>query len=470
MRHEKIPKMEKKSMENNKENKKYLTVPKKLAYGCGDFAGNFFYMFVSSFVMIYLTNALGLNAGIVGTLMLVSKFLDGVTDVFFGRMIDKTKSKMGKARPWVFYSAFPLAICLICIFAVPTSMGATAQYVWFFVFYTLANAGFYTSLNIAYTTLLALITPNNVERVSLGSYRYVFAVVSSTAVSGASMLLVGKFGGDAQAWRTVAILYAVILIVFNSICALVSKEVDIEDEKETVKENKEAAPKETFGKLLKMVLSNKYYLLMIVVYLCFYAAQNLGTSVGVYYCQYILGNAALMGVIGLSSFVMIIGLAANPALVKKYGMYKVNLVSLIANCIVSVGVMIFSFAGSLVGVMVFTCLKSLTMGPLMGSLNVLVANIAHNNYLKNHVHAEGMMFSCSSIGIKLGGGLGTAMVGWLLAAAGYVGTAQEQTAGALNMIKFCYGALPLILSVIITIAISRMKVEEENKKLENARV
>lgn len=79
------------------------------------------------------------------------------------------------------------------------------------------------------------------------------------------------------------------------------------------------------------------------------------------------------------------------------------------------------------------------------------------------------MFSCSSIGIKLGSGLGTAMVGWLLSAAGYVGTAQTQTAGALTMIKFCYGGLPLILSVILTIAIAGMKVEEENKKLEAAR-
>lgn len=463
----KTKKWREKSMENGKEMKKYLTVPKKLAYGCGDFGANFFYMFVSSFVMIYLTNTIGLDAGIIGTLMLISKLLDGVTDVFFGRMIDKTKSKMGKARPWLFYSAFPLAICLICIFAVPTGMGTTAQYAWFFVFYTLSNAGFYTAMNISYTTLLALVTPNNVERVSLGSYRYVFAVVSSTVVSGASSILVAVLGGDAAAWRTVAIIYAVVLLVFNSIAALVSREVEIEEEKPEEKQTEKS--KETFGQLLKMVLTNKYYLLMIVVYICFYAAQNLGTSVGVFYCQYILGNAALMGVIGLSSFVMIIGLAANPSLVKKYGMYKVNLISFIANCVCSVGVLIFSFSGSLPGIMVFMCLKSLTMGPLMGSLSALVANIAHNNYLKNHVHTEGMMFSCSSIGIKLGSGLGTAMVGWLLSAAGYVGTAQTQTASALTMIKFCYGGLPLILSVILTIAIAGMKVEEENKKLEAAR-
>ena len=69
----------------------------------------FLYMLVSSFMMLYLTDSVGLNAGVVGTLMMVSKLLDGVTDVFFGSLIDKTHSKMGKARPWMFFSAIPLA-------------------------------------------------------------------------------------------------------------------------------------------------------------------------------------------------------------------------------------------------------------------------------------------------------------------------------------------------------------------------
>ncbi len=451
---------------DKKENQKYLSVPKKMAYGAGDFGGNFFYMFVSSFVLLYMTNAMGLNSGIVGTLMLVSKLLDGVSDVIFGNLIDKTHSKMGKARPWMFYSAFPLAICMIALFAIPTSMGSTAQYAWFFVFYTLCNAGFYTSMSIAYTTLIALITPNHVERVSLGSYRYVFAVVSSTAVSGATSIIVAAFGGDAAAWRTVSIIYAVIMIVFNSIAALANKEVVTEEETAKAAAAPVQEEKKSFWELLKIVITNKYYLLMIVIYLCFYAAQNLGTSVGVYYCQYILGNASLMGVVGVSAFVMIIGLAANPKLVKKYGMYKVNLVSYILNCVCSVGVLIFAYMGNLIGLVVFMCLKNLTMGPLMGSLSALVANVAHNAYLKHHVHAEGMMFSCSSVGIKLGGGLGTAIAGWLLAFGGFVGTAEVQTAGALNMIKFCYGGLPLILAVITVIALSGMKVDQDNEKLE----
>ena len=79
------------------EQKKYLKWYNKIGYGSGDIAGNVVYAFLTSFVMIYLTDTVGLNSGVIGTLIMVSKLLDGVSDVFFGSMIDKTKSKMGSA-------------------------------------------------------------------------------------------------------------------------------------------------------------------------------------------------------------------------------------------------------------------------------------------------------------------------------------------------------------------------------------
>lgn len=90
--------------------KRYLKWYNKVGYGSGDIAGNVVYAFLSSFVMIYLTNTVGLNPGIVGTLIAVSKLLDGVTDIFFGSLIDKTHSKMGKARPWMLYGTLAVPL------------------------------------------------------------------------------------------------------------------------------------------------------------------------------------------------------------------------------------------------------------------------------------------------------------------------------------------------------------------------
>lgn len=113
-----------------------------MGYGSGDLAGNVVYAFLSSFVMLYLTNTVGLNPGIIGTLIMVSKLFDGISDMFFGTMIDKTKSKLGKARPWMLYAYIGCAVTLVANFAIPDSLGTTAQYAWFFVAYTLLNAVF----------------------------------------------------------------------------------------------------------------------------------------------------------------------------------------------------------------------------------------------------------------------------------------------------------------------------------------
>ena len=117
------------------EQKRYLKWYNIVGYGSGDIAGNVVYALLTSFVMIYLTNTVGLNAGIVGTLIAISKLFDGITDVFFGTMIDKTKSRMGKARPWMFWAFFGCAVTLASVFAIPTNLGRAAQYIWFFIAY-----------------------------------------------------------------------------------------------------------------------------------------------------------------------------------------------------------------------------------------------------------------------------------------------------------------------------------------------
>ena len=93
------------------EEKKYLKWYNKIGYGSGDIAGNVVYAFLTSFVMVYLTDTIGLASGIVGTLIAVSKLFDGFTDIFFGSMIDKTHSKMGKARPWMLYGYIGSLFC-----------------------------------------------------------------------------------------------------------------------------------------------------------------------------------------------------------------------------------------------------------------------------------------------------------------------------------------------------------------------
>lgn len=203
----------------------YLKWYNKIGYGSGDIAGNVVYAFLSSFVMIYLTDTVGLKAGIIGTLMMVSKLFDGFTDIFFGSMIDKTHSKLGKARPWMLWAYIGCAFLIAAIFSIPADLGTTAQYAWFFVAYTGLNAVFYTANNIAYSALTALITRNGSERVQLGSIRFMFAFGTSMLIQAITVDAVQMFGGGAAGWRTVAIIYAVIGLIINTISTLSVKEL-----------------------------------------------------------------------------------------------------------------------------------------------------------------------------------------------------------------------------------------------------
>ena len=218
-----------KNEQHKHEEKTYLTWVNKIGYGSGDIAGNVVYALLSAFVMIFLTDTVGMNAGVVGTLIAVSKLFDGVSDIFFGSLIDKTNTKMGKARPWMLYGYFGCAICLVAIFCIPADISATAQYAWFFIAYTLLNAGFYTANNIAYSALTALITKNNHERVQMGSIRFMFAFGTSMLIQTITVALVAYFGGGAAAWRTVAIIYAIVGVISNTLSVMSVKELTPEE-------------------------------------------------------------------------------------------------------------------------------------------------------------------------------------------------------------------------------------------------
>ena len=267
------------------EEKKYLKWYNKVGYGSGDVAGNVVYAFLSSFVMLYLTNTVGLNAGIVGTLIALSKLFDGVTDIFFGSMIDKTHTRMGKAKPWMLYGYIGCAVTLIGIFAIPESLGKTAQYAWFFIAYSLLNAVFYTANNIAYSALTALITKNSKERVEMGSYRFIFAFSTSLLIQSVTIKFVEIMGGGAAGWRTVAIIYAIIGLVVNTISALSVKELPEEELNDGV--DNSADEKYSLVEAAKLLFANKYYIMICVTYILqqIYSAM---LNMGIYYMIYVL--------------------------------------------------------------------------------------------------------------------------------------------------------------------------------------
>lgn len=449
--------------------KKYLKWYQKVAYGSGDMASNCGYALISSFVMIYLTDAVGLNSLVIGTLMMISKLLDGVSDIFFGGLMDRTKSKMGQARPWMLYGQIGVSASLFLVFCIP-DMSQNMQYAYFFVFYTAFNAIFYTANSIAYAALAAKITKNGQERVQLGSIRFIFATFTTLVISYNVMGLVEKFGGGTKGWRTVALIFALIALIVNTFCVLMVREVPDEETspaagKKTTDENKVS-----FGTSLKLLFKNPYYLIILGLYLANYVYGGITQGSAIYFMRYYMGNDSLLGTFSLCQLVpVMIILSVTPMLVKKFGsMWKMNLYARIITLVMGVVFIAGAMTKNLPVMLVSTFLRNMAGGPLTGTLNALVAETSDYTWRTQGVRIDGVMFSCSSIGVKLGGGIGSAVLGWLLALGGYDGTAAVQSAGAVNMIFFMYAIIPLLFGIVMAVLIYFLKVEQANREWDKA--
>lgn len=450
--------------------KKYLKWYNKIGYGSGDIGGNVVYAFLTFFVMIYLTDSIGLNSGIIGTLMAVAKIFDGISDVIFGSLIDKTHTKMGKARPWMLWPYFGCGVCLFAIFAIPTSWGKVAQYTFFFIFYVMLNAGFYTANNIAYSALTALVTKNENERVQLGSIRFVFAFTTSTMIQAITFGLVDYFGNDAAAWKIVALIYVMIGIISNTISVLSLKELP-EEENNTKEETSAPAEKYSLREAVGLLIKNKYYLLILGIYLLtqLYSAF---TGVGTFYMTYVLGDANLLGKFATAlNIPMIIGLLLVPTVVAKLGgMYRINYSGYIVATAARFLVIVAAYMDSIPMMLAFTAVASLGMCPLQGDLNAVIASASDYTYLTTGKRIDGTMYSCTSLGVKLGGGLGTAVSGWLLAASGYIkGGAVAQPDSVITMLNVMYLWLPAIFCALVTFLLIQLNVDKANQTILAAR-
>lgn len=451
-------------MENKNNGMKRLSFIRKIGYGVGDAGSNFCWTFVASFIMIYCTNTLGVSAAVIGTIMMLSKILDGITDIFMGRIIDMTHSKMGKARFWLFVSSFPVAIFTFLLFNVPASFSKDTKYVYIFIVYTLMGAVFYTMNNIAYSTLTALVTKNPKERVQMGSYRFIFAIAAVLFMSSFTMGFVEHFGGGQKGWRTVSVIYSILCLLLLLIPVIAVKELPEEELLDAETPGKE---KEEIGFFKGfLLLKNKYFIMILLLYLVLYLSNGITQGMGIYFATYQMGDAGLFGAISMAGMLpVVIALPFVPQITAKFGIRNSaiggHLVGILAGIVLIIGGMTGKFSLVLAGLV----LKAVGTAPMTGGLTALIAEADDYSGLKFGQRLTGTIYSCSSVGVKVGTGIGTAACGFLLEAGGFDGTAATQTAAAISTINWSYllaSALPAVFMVIIFYFLN---VEKENKEL-----
>lgn len=170
-----------------------ISLREKIAYALGDASANIAWRGICAFLLIYYTDVFGLDPLAVGTLFFIVRLQDGVSDVAMGAVCDATKSKYGKFRPWVLWTAIPLAAILSLTFTCPSSLSATGRLVYAYATYILFTL-IYTANNIPYGALMAVMTGDDKERASIGSFRMAGAFAGGMVVQGLLLYLVSVFG------------------------------------------------------------------------------------------------------------------------------------------------------------------------------------------------------------------------------------------------------------------------------------
>lgn len=426
-----------------------LGLAERTAYGLGNFANAFMFIAIMAFLTFYYTDVIGLSAGAIGTIMLVSRVFDGVTDLIMGYIIDHSKqTKLGKARSWLLKSAIPFAVSGVIVFMVPQNASDTLKYVFVFLSYNVCNAVFYTAVSVSYNMLLVKITRNPLERGILGIFLMVFSTLSGLIVTGTCLTLVDTFGGGASAWTMTIGVYAVLGLIAHCACVFGTKE-RIRDEavEADTGSKQEAADTPGFLESLKYLVKNKYWLMFVGAFSIYWVGYTLMNAGHIYYAQYILGDQNYQPV--MANIIQVVTLVAMlVAFLPMKILGKANSAKLgAALAVIGYALQIF-VAASYSGILVCSAIKGFAYGLFCAVLGGMSPDTLDYGEWKFGKNVSGMGVAAVSFGQKVGSGLGGALFGLILDWGRYDGTAAVQAESALRAIQIDYTYLPLFCAIL----------------------
>lgn len=427
----------------------------KLCYSAGDCGGQIYVTLCTYFLTGYYTDTVGIAAAAVGSMMLFARLFDGTSDLIMGAVLDKTKSRYGKARPWILWTAPLMGIALAAMFMVPSSFSDGGRLVYAYVTYILLNCIIYTANGIAYNSLLARMTLNIQDRVSCTSWRFVLGNITALLINAVTANLVTAIG-----WNRLIVIYAVVEVILLFLC-FAGCEEHIDGEQRKTAEVSKVPLKEALPALLK----NKYFYLQAFMMVFLYINIMTVGNMMYFYCNSVLGNLAAMTVVSMSySIPTILGSFVNPALVNRFGKRKVL-----------IGAFILSMAGrAAVGaggmnmplVLAGCAIHGLALGPVYADVFAMTPDIIDYGEWKTGIRSEGLTTCCVSFGMKAGLGLGAFVASWILELGGYDGMAAQQTESAAASIQFGFGYASVILSAVCLVIALLMNLDKDMDRIQ----
>ena len=394
----------------------------------------------SALLLFYYTEVVGLSGTIVATIMLITRVLDGVSDLLMGSIVDNTKSKYGKARAWLLRMFLPFALSIFLVFAVPQSFSDFGKYVFVFVTYNLLTTVFLTALNVPYSALMCNMTQDNYEHSLLGIFSMFGVVLGHLIINSTVDKITSAAATPAQGWRNAGLVYAIISIVLVLICFFGTKERWAET---TSKESAEEKKLSLVDKV-KLLLKNKYWVKMFVFAFLGLLTNAVISNSGLYFCKAVWGDTANYSVLSNAlTLCQMISMLLVFILIKKLGKVKVALIGTIgtvAACVLqalvphSLGVGIVCMAA-----------KGLFFAFPSGCMFGLVADTIDYGEWQSGVKLPGVGMSVMAFGEKVAKGLGSVLIGFIVGSTSTAAAEVEQATVSVAQANLCFNILPAVL-------------------------
>ncbi|MCU4674042.1 MFS transporter [Catenovulum sp. 2E275] len=426
-----------------------LSIKEKLGYGLGDTASNIVFQILANFMLIFYTDVFGISAAAAGTLMLVVRLFDGITDPVMGGIADRTRTRFGTYRPYLLLMSIPYGVLAVVAFTTP-DIAQDSKLIYAYVTYALLMTC-YTAINIPYSALGGVMTNDPKERASLQSFRFAMAMSGGVIVVWALPQLVDAFAdyGKQAGYQYAMAVLATLAVICFLICFLLTKE------REEVKVSEKSSIVKDFGSLFK----NDQWVLMVVITVFVLTLIGLRSAIAPHYVKYYVGDESLTSnFLTLGMIASVLGALATHFLSQKFGKKPLFQFGLIVGVISHAA--LFILPASQVALIFVTFFIAnfvhMIVTPLMFSM---IADTVDYGELKTGKKIMAMTFSGHLLAIKLGFAIGGAMAGWLLSIYNYVPN-QAQTAEALSGIMLGFAAIPAVLLAAAYIVMTKYNLTE----------
>ena len=412
--------------------KKPFGLADKIGYAFGDFGNDFTFILTASWMMIFYTSVMHVSAAIVGTVMMLARFVDAVTDVTMGQIVDRSRpTKDGKFRPWIKRMCIPCALACFLIFQAEFANAAMGfKIAWMAITYILWGSFMYTSVNIPYGSMASAITNNADERTQLSTFRTIGATLAGLLIGMLPPLLVyvvkdGQKPLDGTRMMILAGVFAVCAVICHMLC------FKLTTERVEVPQNNQ---KMNIGKMLKSIVTNRALIGIIVAAIALLLGMLGMSGMLGYMFPYYFNNTSAQSLTSLCSSAVVLIICAPLAskLTKKFGKKEVSMVSCLVGGLVFLSLLIFRTTNPYV-YMAFYLVAYIGLGFFNTVVWAMITDVIDDAEVKNGVREDGTIYSIYSFARKLGQALSSGMIGALLTAVGWgVGTEAEITAQLAN--------------------------------------